>query len=153
MVGQRKKTKMLGRNVPLPDSPEKAKLDRIQNTNSDSSYTVRFTCPEFTTLCPITGQPDFACLVLDYMPGDWLIESKSLKFFFSSFRNIGVFHEDCTIGIAKRLCDEITPKWLRLSGFWYPRGGMPIDVWYQTGSPPKGLYVPDPGVSSYKGRV
>ena len=144
---------MLGRNVPLPDSPGKAKLDRIQNTNSDRSYTVRFTCPEFTTLCPITGQPDFACLVLDYMPGDWLIESKSLKFFFSSFRNIGVFHEDCTIGIAKRLCDEITPKWLRLSGFWYPRGGMPIDVWYQTGSPPKGLYVPDPGVSSYKGRV
>ena len=154
MAGQQKKykPKLLGRKVSLPENPERAIIDRIANSNSGSSYAVRFTCPEFTALCPITGQPDFAHFVLDYVPGEWLIESKSLKLYFSSFRNVGVFHEDCTVMIAKRLCDEVTPRWLRLSGFWYPRGGMPIDVWYQTDVPPAGLYIPDPQVSPYKGR-
>ena len=144
--------RVLGRKVALPDSPEQAVLDRIANENSAHKFTVRFTCPEFTALCPITGQPDFAHFVLDYIPGDWLIESKSLKLYFSSFRNVGVFHENCTVMIASRVVDEFAPAWLRLSGFWYPRGGMPIDVWYQTSLPPNDMYIPDPGVSPYRGR-
>ena len=154
MTGQKKspKPRILGHKVALPESPEKALLDRIANKNSAYKFTVRFTCPEFTALCPITGQPDFAHFVLDYIPGDWLIESKSLKLYFSSFRNVGVFHEDCTITIAKRVIDEFMPEWLRLSGFWYPRGGMPIDVWYQTSLPPDKVHIPDPGVSPYRGR-
>ena len=154
MAGQKneRKPRILGRKVALPDSPEKAVLDRIENENSANKFTVRFTCPEFTALCPITGQPDFAHFVLDYIPDGWLIESKSLKLYLSSFRNVGVFHEDCTVRIAKRVVDEVAPAWLRLSGFWYPRGGIPIDVWYQTSSPPNDLYIPDPGVSPYRGR-
>ena len=154
MASQRKspKPKVLGRKTALPESPEQAVRDRIVNKNRDHKFTVRFTCPEFTALCPITGQPDFAHFVLDYVPGEWLIESKSLKFYFSSFRNFGVFHEECTIMIARRVIEIIVPHWLRLSGFWYPRGGMPIDVWYQTSVPPDGVHVPDPGVSPYRGR-
>ena len=154
MAGQTKspKPRVLGRKVALPDSPEKAVFDRIANKNNAHKFSVRFTCPEFTSLCPITGQPDFAHFVLDYIPDDWLIESKSLKLYFSSFRNVGVFHEDCTITIAKRVIDEFMPEWLRLSGFWYPRGGMPIDVWYQTSLPPDEVHIPDPGVSPYRGR-
>ena len=146
------KTKLLGREAAIPESPDDAELDRIPNKNGDSKFTVRFTCPEFTTLCPITGQPDFAHFVLDYVPGDWLIESKSLKYFFSSFRNFGVFHEECTVLIAKRVKDDIMPIWLRLSGFWYPRGGMPIDIWFQTGKAPQEVFIPDPDVASYRGR-
>jgi 7-cyano-7-deazaguanine reductase len=115
-------------------------------------YVVRFTCPEFTALCPLTGQPDFAHIVIDYVPQDLLVESKSLKLFLGSFRNHGAFHEDCTLTIASRLIDAMAPKWLRIGGYWYPRGGIPIDVFYQTGAPPEGLYLPDAGVSPYRGR-
>ena len=97
-------------------------------------YLVRFTAPEFTSLCPVTGQPDFAHLVIDYVPGQWLLESKSLKLYVASFRNHGAFHEDCTVVIGKRIASEIKPKWLRIGGYWYPRGGIPIDVFWQTGS-------------------
>ncbi len=145
-------TKLLGRKVALPATPEEAQLDRVANTNADLAYVVRFTCPEFTALCPITGQPDFAHFVLDYVPGQWLLESKSLKLYLASFRNTGVFHEDCTVTIAKRLVALLAPAWLRLAGYWYPRGGIPIDVWYQTGAPPDGVYVPDPGIAPYRGR-
>jgi 7-cyano-7-deazaguanine reductase len=144
--------KLLGTHAPLPASPEAALLERVPNPHPKETYLVRFTAPEFTTLCPVTGQPDFAHLVIDYLPDQFLIESKSLKLFLGSFRNQGAFHEDCTLTIAKRVIDAIAPRWLRIGGYWYPRGGMPIDVFYQTGEPPAGLWLPDPGVAPYRGR-
>ena len=100
----------------------------------------------------LPGQPDFAHFVIDYAPAKFIVESKSLKLFLGSFRNHGAFHEDCTIMIAKRIIAAIEPKWLRIAGFWYPRGGIPIDVFYQSGEAPKGLWVPEPGVDAYRGR-
>jgi len=144
-------TQLGGANA-IPASPDEAVLERIDNPHADSDYVARFTCPEFTSLCPVTGQPDFAHLVIDYVPGPYLVESKSLKLYFQSFRNHGAFHEDCTVGIAKRLIETLKPKWLRIAGYWYPRGGIPIDVFYQTGEAPKGVFVPDPGVAPYRGR-
>jgi 7-cyano-7-deazaguanine reductase len=142
----------LGRQTDLPESPDKAVLEFVPNPHPEVVYLVRFVVPEFTSLCPITGQPDFAHLVIDYVPKDRLVESKSLKLFLSSFRNHGAFHEDCTVGIAKRLVQELKPVWLRIGGYWYPRGGIPIDVFYQSGSPPQGLWLPDQGVAPYRGR-
>ncbi len=142
----------LGQPSTIAASPDEAVLEKVANPQPDTAYVVRFTCPEFTSLCPITGQPDFAHLVIDYLPGDFIVESKSLKFYFASFRNHGAFHEDCTIGIAKRLQAEIAPRWLRIGGYWYPRGGMPIDVFYQSGPPPDDLWLPDQGVPPYRGR-
>jgi 7-cyano-7-deazaguanine reductase len=124
----------------------------VENPHRDRDYLVRFVQPEFTSLCPITGQPDFAHLVIDYVPDRWLVESKSLKLYFASFRNHGAFHEACTVDIAKTLIERLSPRWLRIGGYWYPRGGMPIDVFYQSGLPPKGLWIPDQGVASYRGR-
>jgi 7-cyano-7-deazaguanine reductase len=142
----------LGRKAELPESPEKAVLEFVPNPHPGTVYLVRFAAPEFTSLCPITGQPDFAHLVIDYVPKERLVESKSLKLFLGSFRNHGAFHEDCTIGIAKRLIRELAPVWLRIGGYWYPRGGIPIDVFYQSGPPPEGLWLPDQGVAPYRGR-
>ncbi len=142
----------LGRRTRLPASPDQAKLETVPNPHPGVVYAVRFTCPEFTTLCPLTGQPDFAHLVIDYVPGDSILESKSLKLFLGSFRNHGAFHEDCTLTIARRLVEAMQPSWLRIGGYWYPRGGIPIDVFYQTGAPPAGLYLPDHGVAPYRGR-
>ncbi|EYD76956.1 NADPH dependent preQ0 reductase [Rubellimicrobium mesophilum DSM 19309] len=142
----------LGQSTRIPATPEDAVLERVPNPQADVLYAVRFTAPEFTSLCPMTGQPDFAHLVIDYAPGDWLVESKSLKLFLTSFRNHGAFHEDCTVTIARRLVDLLAPKWLRIGGYWYPRGGIPIDVFYQTGPVPDGLWLPDQGVPSYRGR-
>ena len=147
-----KKSLQLGRAVEWPDTPEKAVLDPVPNPQANTDYLVRFTVPEFTSICPETGQPDFAHLVIDYVPGDWLVESKSLKLFLTSFRNHGAFHEDCTIHIAKRLKDLLDPRWLRIGGFWYPRGGIPIDVFWQTNEPPKGVLIPEFGVQAYRGR-
>ena len=145
-------TPQLGHASALPDSPETAQLDRVPNPHPDTDYLARFTVPEFTSLCPVTGQPDFAILVIDYVPGPWLVESKSLKLYMHSFRNHGAFHEDCTVAIGKRLADLLEPRYLRIGGYWYPRGGMPIDVFWQTGAPPKGLWLPDQGVPPYRGR-
>ena len=142
----------LGSLSRLPASPAEATLDRVANPHPDTNYVARFTAPEFTALCPITGQPDFAHLVIDYVPRERLVESKSLKLFLGSFRNHGAFHEDCTVGIAKRLIAELDPVWLRIGGYWYPRGGIPIDVFYQSGPPPDGLWLPDQGVAPYRGR-
>jgi 7-cyano-7-deazaguanine reductase len=146
------KTKHLGKPSRIPDSPAKADLDRVPNPHADTHYVARFTAPEFTALCPITGQPDFAILVIDYVPDRWLVESKSLKLFLASFRNHGAFHEDCTVGIGKRLVATLKPRWLRIGGYWYPRGGMPIDVFWQHGTLPKGAWAPDQGVPTYRGR-
>jgi 7-cyano-7-deazaguanine reductase len=142
----------LGRATRLPASPDEAVLETVPNPHPETAYVVRFTCPEFTALCPVTGQPDFAHLVIDYVPKHLLVESKSLKLFLGSFRNHGAFHEDCTVGIGKRLVRELKPVWLRIGGYWYPRGGIPIDVFYQSGRPPEGLWLPDQGVAPYRGR-
>lgn len=142
----------LGREIRGFDSPETAILERVPNPHPDMLYLARFAVPEFTSLCPVTGQPDFAHLVIDYAPDKWLIESKSLKLYLGSFRNHGAFHEDCTVGIAKRFVEIAAPRWLRIGGYWYPRGGIPIDIFYQTGAAPEGLWVPDPGVAPYRGR-
>ena len=143
---------MLGSDTAQPASPDEAVLERVANPQAGTDYCVRFVAPEFTSLCPMTGQPDFAHLVIDYIPGDWLVESKSLKLFLTSFRNHGSFHEDCTIKVAKRIVETLDPKWLRIGGYWYPRGGIPIDVFYQTGPAPDGVWIPDQGVAPYRGR-
>jgi 7-cyano-7-deazaguanine reductase len=142
----------LGRAVPLPRSPDEAQLDALPNPHADTDYIIRFTAPEFTCLCPVTGQPDFAHFVLDYVPAKSILESKSLKLFLAGFRNHGAFHEDCTVLIGKRIVRALKPKFLRIAGFWYPRGGIPIDVFWQTGKLPAGVELPDPGVSRYRGR-
>ncbi|MBV9508950.1 MAG: NADPH-dependent 7-cyano-7-deazaguanine reductase QueF [Caulobacteraceae bacterium] len=142
----------LGRATPAPANPEAAILERAPNPHSDTVYLARFTAPEFTSLCPVTGQPDFAHLVIDYAPAAWLVESKSLKLFLSSFRNHGAFHEGCTLDVAKRIMAAVEPRWLRIGGYWYPRGGIPIDVFWQSGPPPEGLWLPDQGVPPYRGR-
>jgi 7-cyano-7-deazaguanine reductase len=143
---------VLGRPAPLPASPDEAVLDTVPNPHLGLLYVARFTCPEFTTLCRVTGQPDFAHFVIDYVPDAKILESKSLKLFLGSFRNHAALHEDCTLTIARRLIDALAPRWLRIGGYWYPRGGIPIDVFYQTGEPPAGLFLPDQGVSPYRGR-
>ncbi len=142
----------LGGVSKLVDNPNDAVLEKVANPWPNSAYFVRFTCPEFTSLCPVTGQPDFAHIVIDYVPGKYLVESKSLKFYMHSFRNHASFHEDCTVGIAERLVKELNPVWLRIGGYWYPRGGIPIDVFYQTAEPPKGIWIPDQDVPTYRGR-
>lgn len=147
-----KDIKGLGQNVPLPSNPDAAELEIVPNPQAGELYLSRFTAPEFTSICPVTGQPDFAHLVIDICPDQHLVESKSLKLFLGSFRNHGAFHEDCTVMIGKRIADAIKPKWLRIYGYWYPRGGIPIDIFWQTGTPPEGLYVPETGVQSYRGR-
>jgi len=142
----------LGQTVGASETPEAASLEVVPNPQADTAYVARFTAPEFTSLCPVTGQPDFAHLVIDYVPGDKLVESKSLKLYLTSFRNHGSFHEDCTVSIAKKIIAAAQPKWLRIGGYWFPRGGIPIDVFYQTGEPPQGVWIPDQGVPPYRGR-
>jgi 7-cyano-7-deazaguanine reductase len=142
----------LGHHVEQPADPDAAKLERVANPSRGKHYVIRFTCPEFTSLCPVTGQPDFAHIVIDYVPGDWIVESKSLKLYLTSFRNHGAFHEACTMGIAERLMSLLDPVWLRIGGYWYPRGGIPIDVFWQTGAPPDGAWIPPQDVAPYRGR-
>ena len=118
----------LGGASRVPQSPDEAELERVANPQAGLRYCVRFTAPEFTSLCPMTGQPDFAHLVIDYVPADWLVESKALKLYLTSFRNHGAFHEDCTLTIARRLVDFLAPHWLRIGGYWYPRGGAGVSA-------------------------
>jgi 7-cyano-7-deazaguanine reductase len=143
---------ILGSAAKIPAAPDEATLERVPNPHPDTHYIARFTAPEFTCLCPVTSQPDFAHLVIDYAPKDWLVESKSLKLFLTAFRNYGAFHEDCTIAIGKRIVALIEPHYLRIGGYWFPRGGMPIDVFWQTGALPDGVWLPDQGVAPYRGR-
>ena len=142
----------LGSVIEAPANPDEAVLERVGNPQPGMDYLVRFTCPEFTSLCPLTGQPDFAHIVLDYVPDEWIVESKSLKLFLASFRNHGAFHEACSMQVAQRLVDLLAPRWLRIGAYWYPRGGIPIDVFWQTGAPPPGVWLPDQGVPGYRGR-
>jgi len=151
-TGRYKNLSQLGRKVGIPASPQAAILEKVAKPFANHDYLVRFTCPEFTSLCPLTGQPDFAHMVIDYVPCKWLLESKSLTLFLQSFRNHGDFHEACTVGIGDQLIKLLAPKWLRISGYWYPRGGIPIDVFFQKGKLPQGVHVPDTGVAAYRGR-
>jgi 7-cyano-7-deazaguanine reductase len=147
-----RKPLQLGRPTKIPASPAEAVLDRVTNPHPGTDYVARFTFPEFTSLCPVTGQPDFAIVVIDYLPRGFLIESKSLKLYLNSFRNHAVFHEDCTVTIGKRLVALLKPRWLRIGGYFHPRGGMPIDVFWQAGRLPRTVWVPDQGVRAYRGR-
>jgi 7-cyano-7-deazaguanine reductase len=146
------KLTQLGSKTSIPKDPDAARLENVTNPHPTLRYVIRFSAPEFTSLCPVTGQPDFAHLIIDYVPDEWIVESKSLKLFLASFRNYGGFVEDVTVSIGKRLTEFLHPVWLRIGGYWLPRGGMPIDVFWQTGEPPKGLWVPDAGVAPYRGR-
>ena len=142
----------LGSDSTLPASPDQATMERVPSPHQNTNYLVRFAVPEFTSICPVTGQPDFAHLVIDYVPQDWIVESKSLKLYLGSFRNHGAFHEDCTVRVGRDIVTLLEPKWLRIGGYWYPRGGIPIDVFWQSGEPPNGLWLPDQGVAPYRGR-
>ena len=142
----------LGQPTAAPQSPEQARLERVPNPRTDAHYLIRFAAPEFTSLCPLTGQPDFAHLVIDYIPDRWIVESKSLKLFLASFRNHGAFHEACSMLVASRIFEITQPIWLRIGAYWYPRGGIPIDVFWQTGAPPPGTWIPDQNVAPYRGR-
>ncbi len=152
MAKEPPKVSQLGRQTALPASPDEATLDRVPNPHPDAIYVTRFTQPEFTSLCPVTGQPDFAHLVIDYVPDKWLVESKSLKLYLAAFRNHGAFHEDCTLAIGKKISELLAPRFFRIGGYWYPRGGMPIDVFWQIGTLPKDVWLPDQGVAPYRGR-
>ena len=153
VAGRYDELAQLGKETEVPTSPEDAVLERISNVHAGVDFLCRFTCPEFTSICPVTRQPDFAHLVIDYVPDLWLLESKSLKLYLASFRNHGAFHEDCTVTIGKRIADLLSPRWLRIGGYWFPRGGIPIDVFWQTDTPPQGIWLPDQDVPGYRGRV
>jgi 7-cyano-7-deazaguanine reductase len=146
-------TTKLGKKTPYNyHNPDIKILEKIPNPHQDVDYVITLTCPEFTSICPVTGQPDFAHLVIDYIPKNYIVESKSLKLYLVSFRNHGAFHEDCTLRIAKDLKKLLDPKWLRIGGYWFPRGGIPIDIFYQTGKPPENVFIKEQNVPNYKGR-
>ena len=138
-----KKKNVLGQNVKAVDSPISYKFDKINNKNNNSLYNIRITVPEFTSICPVTGQPDFATIIVDYVPKQSIVESKSFKLFIQSFRNYGIFHEDVTVMIGKNLRKSLRPKWIRCLGYFAPRGGIPIDVFWQSASPPKNICLPE----------
>lgn len=152
MSDAQNESSVLGRLADIPQSPDQAALVAVPNPHPESLYLARYVCPEFTSICPVTSQPDFGHLVIDYAPQEKLVESKSLKLFLQSFRNHGAFHEDCTLAVAKRMIACAAPRWLRIGGYWNPRGGIPIDVFWQTGAPPDGLWLPDQGVPAYRAR-
>ena len=142
----------LGYKSKIPDFPNSSILEKISNPKVGIDYSIRFTCPEFTSICPVTSQPDFAYIIIDYVPGKFIVESKSFKLYLLGYRNHGAFHEDCTISIAQDIVNLLDPKWLRIGGYWYPRGGIPIDIFWQTSEKPKNLFIPDHSVENYKGR-
>jgi len=141
----------LGKRAKIARTPQKAILETFQNAHPGADYVVRLSAPEFTTLCPITGQPDFAVIVVDYVPSDLLVESKSLKLFLGSFRNYGTFHEDCTVYIHNRLKEAMSPKFIRVTGIWNARGGIAIDVVVESGVLPPSCTVLPLGKTDYRG--
>jgi 7-cyano-7-deazaguanine reductase len=142
----------LGKQSQIPTEPSIDILESVANPHINTDYSIRFTCPEFTSICPITSQPDFAHITLDYVPNELIVESKSLKLYLFSYRNHGAFHEDCTISIAKDIIKTIAPKWLRIVGIWYPRGGIPIDIFYQTEKEPEDILIPQIDYKNYSPR-
>ena len=152
MKYKKEKFKYLGKQNDLLSNPSNSILEKHPNPHLDTKYSIRFTCPEFTSICPVTSQPDFAKLIIDYIPNKFIVESKSLKLYLTGYRNHGAFHEDCTISIGKDLNNLLKPNWLRIAGIWYPRGGIPIDIFWQTKNIPKGCLVPELSFSPYRGR-
>ena len=147
-----KELNALGYKSKIPKFPNKNILEKVNNPKIGLDYNIRLTCPEFTSICPVTSQPDFAHLVIDYVPSKFIVESKSFKLYLLGYRNHGAFHEDCTISIAQDIVNLLSPKWLRIGGYWYPRGGIPIDIFWQTSEQPKNLFIPIHNVDNYRGR-
>jgi 7-cyano-7-deazaguanine reductase len=143
---------LLGQHASRPANPTEVVLEKVANPATGMLYIVRLTCPEFTSLCPLTGQPDFAHILIDYIPQNWIVESKSFKLLMGSYRNHGAFHEACTMEIASKLVQFLDPVWLRIGAYWYPRGGIPIDVFWQSDVPPAGVWVPAQDIPYYRGR-
>lgn len=152
MKYSKEKFKYLGKKNNLLSNPDKSILDKHPNPHLDIKYCIRFTCPEFTSICPVTSQPDFAKIIIDYIPNKFIVESKSLKLYLNGYRNHGAFHEDCTISIGKDINNLLNPNWLRIAGIWYPRGGIPIDIFWQTKKIPNNCLVPELSFSHYRGR-
>lgn len=144
--------KLLGKQTSFPTEPSIKILEAVANPHHDINYVTRFTCPEFTSICPVTSQPDFAHIVIEYIANKHMVESKSLKLYLGSYRNHGAFHEDCTISIAKDIIKTIKPRWFRISGYWYPRGGIPIDIFFTSGKIPKNCEIPELNIPNYRGR-
>ena len=135
--------KHLGKQSVIPTEPSIDILDVVPNPHPISNYVVRFICPEMNSICPATGSPDFATLIIDYNPAGMLVESKSLKLYLSSYRNHRSFHEDCTVQIGKDIYTVPQPRWLRISGLWRVRGGISINVFWQSDEAPRELYIPE----------
>ena len=125
----------LGRETAFSQDYNPALLETFENMHPDNDYWVRFNCPEFTTLCPITGQPDFAEIRISYVPDKRMVESKSLKLYLFSFRNHGDFHEDVVNVIMKDLVKLMDPKYIEVTGFFLPRGGISIYPFANYGRP------------------
>ena len=140
-------TTHLGKASALPASPSAATLDYVPNPRPGTLYLVRFAAPEFTSLCPVTGQPDFAHLVIDYAPGETIVESKSLKLFLGSFRNHAGFHEDVTVGIGQRLVEEMKPNGCASAAIGIRAAGCRSTSSGRAARRPKGLWLPDQGVA------
>lgn len=122
-------------NVKYPDSYAPEILEAFTNKHMENDYFVKFNCPEFTSLCPMTGQPDFASIYISYIPDQKMVESKSLKLYLFSFRNFGEFHEDCVNRIMKDLIKLLDPKYIEVWGKFLPRGGISIDPYANYGKP------------------
>ena len=125
----------LGQKVKFSTDYDPSVLETFENLHQDNDYWVQFNCPEFTTLCPITGQPDFAEIKILYIPGERMVESKSLKLYLFSFRNHGDFHEDCVNTIMKDLIKLMDPKYIEVYGLFLPRGGISIYPYANYGRP------------------
>ena len=147
-----KKPRYLGSKSNVKNSPDSFILDCVNNPHLDHDYSIRFIAPEFTSICPITSQPDFGKIIIDYVPNKLLMESKSFKLFLFSFRDYGGFHEDCTIKISKKIIKYVKPKWIRVASFWNPRGGIPIDIISQTGKKPANVIVSELKIPIYDNR-
>lgn len=127
--------KALGRKTEYRTEYDPSALEAFENQHPDNDYWVRFNCPEFTSVCPITGQPDFAEIRISYLPDKRMVESKSLKLYLLSFRNYGAFHEDCVNMIMKDLIALMDPKYIEVTGFFSPRGGISIHPYANYGRP------------------
>ena len=137
------KNKVLGKSIIVPKSPEGFKFDLIKNSNKKLVFNIRLSVSEFTSICPVTKQPDFGILIIDYVPKNWLVESKSFKTYIHSYRNYGIFHEDVVMKIGVELFKTMKPVWFRIAGYFAPRGGIPIDVFWQSSKKPKNLEIPE----------
>lgn len=125
----------LGHKTEYPSGYTASVLEAFENLHPENDYWVRFNCPEFTSLCPITGQPDFAEIRISYIPDKKMVESKSLKLYLHGYRNIGSFHEDCVNRIMKDLIALMDPKYIEVTGIFVPRGGISIYPYANWGRP------------------